>query len=537
VLGRAGGYEVEIAATISQFSLPGEFDEQCVSQATQAGRNFNPDDCSGRIDLTASTIITIDPPDAKDFDDAISIDKKPDGSFVLGVHIADVSNFVEAGSALDVEAGERGNSVYLPRRTIPMLPEVLSNGICSLQPEQKRFTKTVFITYDSAGKVVSAEFHNAVICSVARLTYLEADKILSGKKSHSNPGVNGLLKDMDTLSRLIEGRRKNAGMLHLDLLETELIFDKAGAVVDATFADDCYPHTIIEMFMVEANEAAARVLRAGAVANMRRIHPDPEVFSLKTLATTLKILGYPVGKNIDRFALQSLLDAVKGSDASFAVNTYVLRSLGRAEYSPLNIGHFALASKDYGHFTSPIRRYADLLVHRLLDLHIAGKLKPNSKNVKTLDELVEIGKHITSTERTAAEAEDDLTKVLILNMLKGRVGDEMDTIVSGMANFGIFLRCRKFGIEGLVPLEMLEGDTFKYDQKAQCVYGVATDATIRVGKQIKARIISVDLPGRQLNLAVAEPLVSASRKKSRNKKRKIVKTKKRKSNKRRGRRR
>ncbi|MCD4830662.1 MAG: ribonuclease R [Anaerohalosphaeraceae bacterium] len=534
MLGKAGCYETEIKAVVRQFQLPGEFGEDCARQASEEAKSFDADGDSGRLDLTEKVIITIDPPDAKDFDDAISIDKNADGSFTLGVHIADVSTFVGGETPLDVEAAKRGNSVYLPRRTIPMLPEVLSNGICSLQPGQKRFTKSAFITYDTNGKVLKSEFANAVICSNSRLTYLQANKILNGKKDEAvSCEATALLSDMNTLAKIIEQRRRKTGMLHLDLPETELVFDKAGRVVDAKLADDSYPHTIIEMFMVEANEAAARVLRGAKVPNMRRIHPDPDSLSLKGLAQTLKMLGYSIGKDVDRFSLQGLLDKVKGTPESLAVNTYVLRSLSRAEYSPLNIGHYALASKDYGHFTSPIRRYADLLVHRLLDLYIKGKLKTDSKNIKAVDELSEIGKHITLTERRAGEAENDLKKVLILIMLQERIGDEIDTVVSGVSSFGLFLRCRKFGIEGLVPLEMLGDDNFKYDQKGQCVYGENSGITIRLGKEIRAKIVSVNLAARQLNLTVAEQLVTEKKSRKKKKNHKTRNTKKRSNSKRR----
>jgi ribonuclease R len=274
VLGKAGKYDSEIASIICQYHLPTEFDDDCIEQARQAAAEFEPEQLDVREDITDKVIITIDPPDAKDFDDAISLEKDAQGNWVLGVHIADVGNFVKSDSPLDVEAGTRGNSVYLPGKTIPMLPEILSNGICSLQPGQKRFVKSVYITYDRDGNALSRSFANSVICSTQRLTYQQAEKTLKGRTKSIKPEVIGLLQDMETLSRAIEKRRTKNEMLHLDLPETELVMDKAGRVVDVRPADDSYPHTIIEMFMVEANEAVASLLDRRNVPFMRRIHPE-----------------------------------------------------------------------------------------------------------------------------------------------------------------------------------------------------------------------------------------------------------------------
>ncbi|MHC4745515.1 MAG: ribonuclease R family protein, partial [Planctomycetota bacterium] len=304
VLGRAGRYETEIQSVVQQFHLPGEFDGACLRQARQAASKFKPERARKREDVTDKVIVTIDPPDAKDFDDAISIEEDVEGNWVLGVHIADVSEFVTEGSPLDLEARERGNSVYLPGRTIPMLPEILSNGICSLQPDQKRFAKSAYLTYDADGNILSRRFANSIICSTQRLTYQEADKILGGRTKGVSACVVKLLKDMEQLSRVIERRRRKNGMIHLDLPETELVMDKAGRVVDAHPADDSYPHTIIEMFMVEANDAAASLLDRLGVPFIRRIHPEPDPFSFKNLALMLKAFGLSLPRNPSRRAIQ-----------------------------------------------------------------------------------------------------------------------------------------------------------------------------------------------------------------------------------------
>jgi ribonuclease R len=505
VLGRAGQYESEIAAIIRQYHLPCEFDADCIEQARQAAAEFEPEEFGNREDITEKVVITIDPPDAKDFDDAISLEKDSRGKWVLGIHIADVSNFVLAESALDTEAKIRGNSVYLSGKTIPMLPEILSNGICSLQPGQKRFVKSVYITYDDEGNVLGRDFTNSVICSTQRLTYQKTDKVLKGHTKDVKPEVIELLRNMETLSRIIEKRRTENGMIHLDLPETELIMDKSGRVMDAHPADTSYPHTIIEMFMVEANEAVAGLLDRHNVPFMRRVHPEPDGLSMKNLSKLVRAFGYSLGQTVDRRAIQELLAAVKGADCALAVNLMVLRSLEKAEYSPLDIGHFALASDCYCHFTSPIRRYADLLVHRVLECYLQKRLD----SVEQKLDLTEIGRHISFTEERAEDAEEELTTVLILQMLERHIGDELDCVVTGLASFGVFVQSHKFGIEGLIAMGDLGPDNWKYNQKSQCIVGQRSGYSVRLGQSMKVRIISVNVAARQLNVAPVESLVGS----------------------------
>jgi ribonuclease R len=390
-----------------------------------------------------------------------------------------------------------------------MLPEVLSNGICSLQPDQRRFAKSVYITYDLKGNILGREVDNSVICSRKRLTYLEADAILKGNAEGYAGEVVALLKDMESLARAIEKRRQKNGMLHLDLPETELEYDDDGQVVDAHPADDSYPHTIIEMFMVEANEAVAGLLDRFEVAFMRRIHPEPDAITTKNLGRFVRVCGLKIPRHLDRAAMQDLLATVKGTPLSHAVNLTILRSMQKAEYSPLHIGHFALASTHYCHFTSPIRRYADLLVHRLIDLYIKGRLnKIGPDDVLSEAELIEIGKQITFTELQASNAEKELKTVLILQMLSGRIGEEMDVVVSGLTNFGVFVQCTTFGIEGMIEPGDLGLDEWKYDQRAQAVVGKWSGESVHLGQPMKVRIAAVNIPARQLFLAPAEPLVS-----------------------------
>jgi len=510
VLGKAGLYDSEIKSIIAQYNLDDDFEDECLEQARAAAEDFRPDQTDGRDDITGEVIITIDPADAKDFDDAISLRKDADGNWVLGIHIADVSSFIPMDSALDVAARERGNSVYLPGKVLPMLPEILSNGICSLQPGRKRFAKSVYITYDAKGNVLGREFANSVIKSTERLTYEQADNILSGKASGFAGEVVALLKDMEVLARAIEQRRLKNGMLHLDLPETELVMDEAGKVVDAHPADDSYPHTIIEMFMVEANEAVASFLDRFGVPFMRRIHPEPTAGGVKELGRLVRLCGLKVPRRLDRGAIQDLLASVKGTNYSYAVNLHILRSLPRAEYAPMHIGHFALASTHYCHFTSPIRRYADLMIHRLITCYIEHRLNMiGLEEVLSEGELADIGSHITFTEQRAEDAEKELKTVLILQMLSERIGEQLNCVVSGLTNFGIFVQCTKFGIEGLVEFGDLGLDEWKYDNRTQAVVGLHSGKSVHLGQDMKVTIVSVNVPARQLNLAPVEPLVDS----------------------------
>jgi ribonuclease R len=294
----------------------------------------------------------------------------------------------------------------------------------------------------------------------------------------------------------------------LDLPETELVMDESGQVVDAHPADDSYPHTIIEMFMVEANEAVASLLDRLDVAFMRRVHPEPDAFSMKDLAKVIRAFGFSLPRNPDRFAIQDLLAAVKGADFSMAVNLAVLRSFEKAQYAPLHIGHYALASTCYCHFTSPIRRYADLLVHRVLECYLRSRMD-QAKQLAAAQDLVQIGKHITFTEQRAEDAEKELKTVLILQMLSGRIGDELDCVVTGLAGFGVFVQSRKYGIEGLIQMSDLGPDHWKYDKRTQRIIGQRTGCSIHLGQVVKVQIVSVNIPARQLNVAPVEPLVGA----------------------------
>jgi ribonuclease R len=507
VLGKRGAPGVDTQSIIHQYQLPDEFPAAVAREAGRVVASYDPEEAaSGRKDLRDLTVITIDPDDARDFDDAISLTELDDGRLELGVHIADVSHFVQPGGALDEEAHERANSIYFPRLVIPMLPEVLSNGVCSLQEKQPRLTKSAFITYNAAGQRVAARFANTVIRSARRLTYGQATGILAGKLAGHSKKVVALVRRMESLARTIRRRRLADGMLVLDLPEVEVVFDQEGRVTGVEPADTSFSHTIIEMFMVEANEVVAELLAGLSVPALRRVHPPPDEAAAQPLNRFLRALGLPPVKGMDRKALQPLLDRVRSRPESFAVNLAILRSLEQATYEPAAIGHFALASEDYTHFTSPIRRYPDLTVHRLLDAYVRGGFKKRRRRVgvPTLDECKELGVHCSRNERRAEAAERELKLVYILRLLEQHVGDDFEGIVTGVTNFGMFVQLPEYLVEGLLRFSDLPDDWWEVDGDAGCVTGQRTRQRLKIGDRLRVTIAAIDLADRELDLALAE---------------------------------
>jgi ribonuclease R len=506
-LGAKGELEVETLSVIRAHGLEDTFSEAALSDARAAIAAFQKDTAGGggatsldgREDLSALTIVTVDPPDARDYDDAISLESHGDGAWTLGVHIADVSHFVREGTALDEEARRRGTSTYFPKKVVPMLPEILSNGVCSLQEGQRRFCQSAFIRYDSAGEVTGRRYARSVIRSAKRLTYLQAQDILDGKTGGYEPRVIKLVSDMHKLARVIEARRRRAGMLHLDLPEVELVFDEHDKVVDAVKEDSSYTHTIIEMFMVEANEAVATLLSDLNRPFLRRIHPSPDQFGSKQLIDFVHACGHKLPAHMTRKDMQELLAAVKGKPESYAVNLALLKTFEQAEYSPMAVGHFALASENYCHFTSPIRRYPDLTVHRLFEEYCRGTIA--SRPPEDMSALVRLGEHCTAAEKRSEGAEGELRDVLVLQFLATRLGDVFDGVITGVTNFGMFVQSMRFLIEGLVRLEDLGDDWWEVNGKLGVVVGQRSGKRFRIGDVMTVRIANVDLARRRLNLA------------------------------------
>jgi ribonuclease R len=532
VLGEAGEKDVDLKSVIVEYNLPGEFPSAVTDQARQAVSSFDPRQVRReRLDLSGEVVVTIDPDDAKDYDDAISLRRLESGLIELGVHIADVSYFVPEGSPLDVEARERGNSTYFPGFVIPMLPEILSNGVCSLQEGVPRLTKSAFITLDDDARPVRTRFANSIITSACRLRYREAQAIIDRadvvphpdgprRVSDYDPKVIALIDQMNDLARRIQKRRRAQGQLVLDLPQVELVLDDQGRVTDAVPEDSSFTHTLIEMFMVEANEAVARLLDSVGVPFLRRVHPEPDLQDADRLRQFVQVAGHKIPKQIDRHSLQHLLETLRGRPEAFAINLAVLKSLTRAEYSPEPVGHYALASEQYCHFTSPIRRYADLTVHRLLDRYFeatgsadgSGRSRGGRKGKVVLEaapsaqDLIQLGRHISFTERRSEDAERELRMVKVLALLEKHVGDEHLGVVTGITNFGVFIQLEKYLVDGLIRFERLMDDWWEVNEKTGIARGQRTGRKIGIGDVCRVAIASVDQARRELNLTVQEIL-------------------------------
>jgi ribonuclease R len=456
VIGPRGQPGVDTMSIIYEFNLPGEFADDALAEARKQAEKFDEAIARGRKDLTDLTIVTIDPVDARDFDDAISLERLENGHWLLGVHIADVSHFVRPKTPLDREAHDRATSVYLPDRVIPMLPEVISNNLASLQPNKARYALSAMIEMTEDGVPVAADIFKSAIKSRRRFTYEEVDQYLAEKglvapgasergQAHFAPKtaqnepvptgstlkltkkVDQLLAQMFELAMILRRRRFARGAMELAMPEMKIDLDKDGRVAGAHVVPNTESHQIIEEFMLAANEAVAERLAEAGLLFLRRVHGNPDPRKLKLLTEFVQELGFEVESLENRFELQRLLENVRGDLREYAVNYAALRSMQRAVYSPEDEGHYALASRCYCHFTSPIRRYPDLTVHRLIDAMGHGR-KPEQK----MDDLLVLGDHCSDREQRATDAERELNKVKLLLYLSDKIGLELDGVITGV---------------------------------------------------------------------------------------------------------
>ena len=494
VLGQAGEPGVDTRSIIHEFGLPGPFSDEVLDAARAEAARFTEAVPADRRDLTARTIITIDPVDARDFDDAISLERLERDHWLLGVHIADVAHFVPAGAPVDQEALARGTSVYLPDRVIPMLPEIVSNNLASLQPGRVRYARTCWIEFTADGIPVHTDVERTAICSCRRFTYEEVDQFLAdpGTPEVEMTGeVRTLLERMRDLSRILRRRRKNRGALELDMPDVKVDLDRDGRVAGAHVVANTESHQIIEEFMLSANEAVAERLSAAGAGFLRRIHAPPDPRKLRQLTEFVSELGFEVDTLESRFELQRLLGLTRGRPEEHAVHFAVLRSLARAVYGPQPEGHYALASDCYCHFTSPIRRYPDLVVHRALDQLARGRRAPD-------DGLVELGLHCSTLERRAEAAERELVKLKLLLFLSSRIGTEMEAVVTGVEPFGLFLQGLELPAEGLLTLAELPADTYRFERGSHTLAGRRPGQSWRLGDRVRVAVKKVDLDRRAL---------------------------------------
>ncbi len=515
VLGPRGQPGVDTLSVIRAFGLPDAFPEDVLQEARAAAAAFDEAELNGRKDLTRELTITIDPVDARDFDDAISLTVDPKSKhWQLGVHIADVTHFAPPGGALDREARKRGTSVYLPQRVLPMFPEIISNSLASLQQGRVRYVKTALIDFTPAGQRTEARFFQGAIRTRKRFAYDQVSRIFEahdGKspKTHGllSIGTDGLIDDdvlqlllrMRELAMLLRKRRLKRGALELNMPEAELDFDDKGRVIGAHFVSHDISHQIIEEFMLAANEAVAEHLAALGVPFLRRTHAAPDPAKLKAFAEFARILGYKVERDTDRFALQRVLEQSAKRPDSYAVNYALLRSLKQAVYGPEEEGHYALASDTYCHFTSPIRRYPDVVIHRLL-----GRWLETGKARSDETELAALGEHCSKTERRADIAERELIKLKLLTYLESRIGLEFEAVITGVADYGFFGQAEQLPVEGLVHVSTLDDDYYCYEEASHSLIGRRTRRRFRLGDKVRVKVVRVDVQRRQLDFRVSE---------------------------------
>ena len=490
VLGPARAPGVDILGIIKKYDLPVEFPAGVLEQAEKIPLNIPPPALSRREDLRTVQVFTIDPEDARDFDDAIHVRRSGD-QWEVGVHIADVSHYVVPGSALDREAYKRGNSVYLPDRVLPMLPERLSNGVCSLRPDEDHLTKSVIIRFDQAGRLKSHRFAATVIRSRFRLTYREAYERLQRPPENQ---LDHFLHQAWRIASALRKRRFSKGALELDFPEVRVRVDQSGKAIGLVKEENDVSHQLIEEFMLLANEIVGRETKNRSLPSVYRVHEDPDPEKLLEFRELVRSHGLAPGDISQKRELQRFLKAIAGRADEGLLKVSLLRSLRKAIYLPTPLGHFGLAKSDYTHFTSPIRRYADLIVHRAFDALISSEGNGPRKKWVRSSRLEEVCEHISTTERIAADAEREATRLKKLEYLESLIGrpHRFQATVVEVRNYGLLVEVPDALITGLIHVSSLGGDFFVYDGAKQQIYGRRTRFTIGLGDLLEVGVARVD---------------------------------------------
>ena len=511
VLGDRGQPGVDTQTVIHEFGLPGEFPEEAMQSARAQADKFDESIPDSRTDFTGDTVVTIDPKEARDFDDAISLVKLENGHWQLGVHIADVSHFVPLRSKLDDEAYNRATSVYLPDKVIPMLPEIISNNLASLQPDRVRYTMTAVIEFSEEGVPIATDLHRGVIKSAHRFTYEEIDEYLEDDKpwqKELEPDVFRIVRDMHTLAMMLRKRRMDRGSINVNIPEVKIELDEDGKVCGATTTKNTESHQMIEEFMLAANEAVAQQMVDKKLHLMRRIHEPPTEKKLHDLTRFVREMGIDCESMESRFEIKRVAKIAEELPERSAIHFAILRSMQKAVYSPNDVGHYALNSKAYCHFTSPIRRYPDLIIHRMVGDIIDGKAP-----MANFERLTKLGQHCSNLEQRAEKAERELKKLKLMNFLADKIGMEMDCVVTGVEAYGLFAQGIELPAEGLVPLANLPRDEYQYDRNARTLMGFKEPNQFRLGDKIKIKVSHVDPDRREMEFELVEILESRKPKK------------------------
>lgn len=515
IIGDSNEPGTDILSIIKAYDLQEAFPEDVVRQTEGIQDKLDERMLKGRRDLRKLRMVTIDGEDAKDLDDAVSIERLPDAGYRLGVHIADVSSYVTEGSPLDVEALNRGTSVYLVDRVIPMLPAKLSNGVCSLNPKVDRLAFTVMMDLDMTGKVLRHDIFESVINIAERMTYTDVYKILEAEDEELSLRYGNLLEDfkaMKELALILRKKRMDRGAMDFDFDEAKIILDEKGKPIEVRRYEMTIANKIIEEFMLACNETVAEHFFWAEAPFVYRVHEEPDSEKIMAFAEFANNLGYRL-KGLNKIhprALQEILDKAKGSKEEMIISKVMLRSLAKARYSHQNLGHFGLAANYYCHFTSPIRRYPDLIIHRLMKELLKAKMSDKREQDLML-KLPEIARLCSARERGADEAERETEDLKKVEFMKERVGETFEGIISNVTSFGMFVELENT-IEGLVKVSNMDDDYYVFDDKHYCLLGERTKKRYQIGDTIKVRLARADIPTRQLDFIIEDEARSTERK-------------------------
>ncbi len=507
VLGWPDEAEVEALIIIRKYDLPDQFPADVKGAAAAIRRSVTATELKGRVDLRERVTVTIDGETARDFDDAVSVRQEERGAIRLWVSIADVSHYVAPASPLDSEAYRRGTSVYFPDRCLPMLPEELSNGICSLNPGEDRLALTAEMLFDSAGVMRESKFYPSVIHSAARLTYTAVKEILVDHEPRitaSHAPLVGDLQVMKVLAERLMAKRRNRGSIDFDLPEPQIVLDLQGGTQAIVRAERNLAHRIIEEFMLAANEAVATFITESGIPSLYRVHEPPDPLKLNDFREFIFNFGYTLrmtGESIQPGELERLLEEAEGRPEERMINEVLLRCMKQARYAPENLGHFGLAASCYTHFTSPIRRYPDLVVHRILKGILKKRMKERDQEyLRSI--LPETASHTSRRERVAMEAEREIVDLKKMQFMQDKVGNEYDGFISGVSTYGFFVELVDIFVEGMVHVSSLRRDFYRYVEKEHALVGERSREIFRIGDRVKVRVASVSLEKKQIDFAL-----------------------------------
>jgi ribonuclease R len=516
VLGAIDAPGVDTRIVIRKWNLPDAHGDEAVEEARRLGGEVHERDLAGRTDFRDRVVVTIDGEHARDFDDAISIERLPTGHYWLGVHVADVSHYVEEGSALDAEAYERGTSVYFPERAVHMFPPELATGLCSLRPHVDRLVQSCLMEVDLQGQVRRYELHDGVIRSAARMTYTDVNAILADRDAATVAQYEALVPTFELMRALFEilnARRRQRGSVDFDLPEAEVRLDADGLVEDIIAGERNVAHRIIEEFMLLANEVVAQHLDDHDVPTLYRVHERPDPMKVSEFDEFVSCLGYGLAAPPEAVRprhFQRLVERIRGTPEERPIAFLMLRTMQKARYDPANLGHFGLATQSYAHFTSPIRRYPDLVVHRTLREWRHGRLNEPLRQARTED-LPDVARHTSERERRAADAERELLQWKKVRFMADKVGDEFEGYVTGVAPFGLFVELTEHYVEGLVHVSTLADDYYRFLERSHALFGETTRKTYRLGDRVRVQVARVDMERRQVDLGLVDVLEAVRR--------------------------